>query len=638
MTREDENAVGALPVGDLPKLFISYKKNEKKQQSDNGLIYTRDLAARKLISLADCAVWHDEFLTPGGNYNWEIETAIKESDAVVLLLTSNVLESKYIWDVEMKLAKENGKMIIPIAFDFSKDGYGAVESRLSCMHIINWPGGDDDAAQTESEFNDALGRVLERLSSATGLTQEIGKIQPLIDAGVSLADISLRNWYLMGRAYLEGIYVEKDAAKGKALLDAVTNIGSTERDVVELRCLAANALFAYYYGLHCDKPEEYGFSECRDYAKLGVELGDAELTYRRGYMYRKGRGAGRDPEQAAELFERAAKLGSAKAMGALGVMVRNGDGTKKDPVRAFGLLSEAAERGIGEAMYNLACMYADGEGTEKNAALAEKWHIRAAELNGGYAMRKLGEKYEEEKDYASAYKWYHNSAKHGDGIAMRRLGDMNRKGLYVPKDSEKAYGWYYRSAAVGNFVAMRYLGIMFSSDPVIGVNPVKAEEYFARSVEIGGARAANSLGYMYLADEDVARDIGKAEYWYTISANKGNANALKALERIKAGKYAAPEQSDVMPSAQAADPVQNTEPEQKAIQPSAEKSTDSAHAENISVPRPVAADSKRTCVSAPTLSAKEAKELKKRLKAKQKEDKKAEKQAAKEAKKASKRK
>ena len=113
MTRADERAQDTLPLGNTPKVFISYKKDEKKQVTDEGLLYTRDLAAKRVVNLSDCAVWHDGLLTPGGDYNTEIRSAILECDAVVLLLTSNVLTSKYIWDIEIKLAKENNKIIIP---------------------------------------------------------------------------------------------------------------------------------------------------------------------------------------------------------------------------------------------------------------------------------------------------------------------------------------------------------------------------------------------------------------------------------------------------------------------------------------------------------------------------------------------
>ncbi len=533
MTRKDMNAAETHPVGDLPKIFISYKKHEKKQVTDEGLIYTRDLAARKIVSLCDCAVWHDGFLTAGGDYNNEIASAIKECDAVILLLTANVLDSNYIWKTEIRLAQENGKTIIPIAFDFPETGYSVVESRLGRnLHVINWPGGDEDSVHTESEFNESLARALELLSEATTLSQEITKIAPVLEGGYSLTDVSLHSLYLIGRACLDGIKVEKDIDKGRNLLDVIVRMDCMDSDVVALRCLAANALFSHYNELNIRNPEQCDYAPCREYAKIGVELGDGELTYRRGYMYRKGRGAGRDLAQAAQLFERAVQLGSVKAMCALGVMLRNGEGVPQDSAAAFELLNAAALQGSGEAMWNIAQMYETGEGTAPNEALAEEWHIKAAEINGGYSMRKLGEKYEKEANSAAAYKWYHNSALQGDGIAMRNLGDMYRRGNHVAKDMGKAFDWYYKSAAVGNFVAMRYLGLMFSGGLGVDADAKKAFEWFARSVELGGMRAAGSLGRMFYLGEDLPQDLSMAAYWYKIAAEKGSESAASALAQL----------------------------------------------------------------------------------------------------------
>lgn len=571
MTRDDERAQNPQPVGGIPKVFISYKKEEKKQVTDEGLLYTRDLAAKRIVNLSDCAVWHDGLLTPGGDYNTEIAAAIQECDAMVLLLTGNVLESKYIWDIEVRMALENNKEIIPVAFDFPKTKYGTVEEMLGNVHIISWPGGgDDDTPQREDrDFNDSLKRALDRLAVSSTLQQEINKIRQILNGESSLIHISFNNWYLMGRACLEGISVPKDEDKGIELLEAVANIGCTERDVVQLRCKALNTLFAHFIERYKDTEENSYLKRCRKYADLGAELGDAELTYRLGYMSQKGRGAGRDPEKAARIYEIAAQLGSAQAMSALGIMYREGEYVPKDSEKAFRLLSDAADRGDGEAMWNLAQMYDSGEGVERSEDMAEKWYVASAKVNGGYAMRKLGDFYKEDGDMASAFKWYYNSAQQGDGIAMRNLGHMYRRGTHVAMDYGKAFGWYYKAAAVGNFVAMRYLGLMFLRGMGVEKNEGKMQECFEKSVEFGGIRAANSLGRIYLEGEDLPCDASKAAYWYSIAAKMGNASAAKALEKLISDGVTVPERltpqkaAPVEVSAPAERPVQNAVPEEK---------------------------------------------------------------------------
>ncbi len=533
MTREDTGALSTVPLGDEAKIFISYKKHEKKQSTDEGLLYTRDLAARRIANLSSCAVWHDGLLSPGGDYNDEIRAAILESDAVILLLTANVLESEYIWATEIKLAQDSNKLIIPIAFDFPSSKYSVVESRLnSSVHIINWPGGDDDTPQSEPEFNDALTRILDRLAVSSSLTGEICKLRPVMESGQSLIYIAPYDWYLMGCAYLNGICTAKDVTKGIDLLESVAYFSVEGDDVNALRCKAANALFSYYYDRHKNDPDNCGLKECREYAELGTKLGDPELTYRRGCMYRTGRGAGRDPGKAAELFAAAAKLGSAKGQCALGVMYRSGDYVPKDSAKAFELFSRSAEQGVGDAMWNLAEMYSEGLGTERSEALAEQWYIKAASLNGGAAMRRLGDKYKEQKDMPDAFKWYYNAAQQGDSIAMRSLGDMYRKGQHVEQDHGKAYSWYYRSASLGNFVSMRRLGIMYNRGFGVDKNMAKCEEWFARSADFGGQRAMTSLGQLYYAGKYITGDIHKAIYWYGQAAALGSSEADKMLRKL----------------------------------------------------------------------------------------------------------
>ena len=620
MTRADERAQDTLPIGNTPKVFISYKKDEKKQVTDEGLLYTRDLAAKRVVNLSDCAVWHDGLLTPGGDYNTEIRSAILECDAVVLLLTSNVLTSKYIWDIEIKLAKENNKIIIPIAFDFPKHKYRYVEESIGNVHIISWPGGgDDDAAQRDdSEFNDALSRALDRLAVSSSLAGEINKIQEIINGRSSLTDISLNSWYLMGRACLEGINVQQDIERGVGLLNAVAHIENASEDVAALRCRAANALFAHYYELHRTNGDAEALKKCRKLADLGAELNDAELTYRLGYMFQKGRGAGRAPEKAAEIYARAAELGSAKAMCALGIMHRSGDYVPRDNAAAFRLLSAAAEKGDGEAMWNLAEMYDRGEGTVRNEALAEKWYVNSAKIHGGHAMRKLGDRYKEEGDHASAFKWYYNSAQQGDGIAMRDLGHMYRRGTHVERDYGRAFGWYYRAAAVGNFVAMRYLGLMYSVGLGVDADENRMQQWFEKSVDFGGLRAANSLGRMYYVGDDLPCDYSRAAYWYSRAAELGSEPAAKYVAELAAKGYPVP---DLSVRTQAA--VTN-EPAVKAEPPAVSQPV---------VSRPLPNTAPQPEPAAAPLSKKEAKAALKAQKALEKQMAKEAKAAAKEAKK-----
>jgi len=634
MTREDPRGKDTLPIGDRVKIFISYKKHEDRVVTDMGLCCVRDAASQRIVNLSPCAVWNDSLLTPSGDYNEEIRTAILECDAVVLLLTGNVLESQYIWNTEIGLAMSHNKPIIPIAFDFPSTKYSEVERRLGgSTHIINWPGGDDDTPQSEPEFNDALSRILDRLEVSTSLSQEINKIKPVMESGCSLIYISPYNWYLMGRAYIDGICTPKNTAKGIDLLNSVAYLSVENKDINELRCKAANALFSYYYGLYKSDPDTYGLKECRQYAKLGVELGDAELTYRRGVMYQTNRGAGRDVSKAAELFSAAADLGSAKAQCALGVMHRSGEGVPEDNARAAELFRLSANQGNGDAMWNLAEMYDGGLGVARDEALAEEWYKKAAQLNGGTAMRRLGDMYEKEKNMYAACKWYSLAAEHGDSIAMRNLGDMYRKGISPCEQNHgEAFGWYFKAAALGNFVAMRRLGIMCHRGFGMDVNIEESEKWFERSAEFGGIRAMTSLGQLYYNGKYINGDIDKAIGWYERAAALGSPEAIRMLEKLKQEVLMGLHKEKTEPIAQPAFDDEIVTAEQEIPAAAEEPAALPIDASAVQTAAPV-----QPAPSAP-MTPKERKAAQKAEKLAKKEAAKAAKLAAKEAKKASRRK
>ena len=62
----------------------------------------------------DVAIWYDEFLTPGENFNEIIGKELEKSDLISLLVTPNfVNEDKYVQKVENPEALRSGKSILP---------------------------------------------------------------------------------------------------------------------------------------------------------------------------------------------------------------------------------------------------------------------------------------------------------------------------------------------------------------------------------------------------------------------------------------------------------------------------------------------------------------------------------------------
>lgn len=93
----------------VANLFLSYRRKDREQ----AIKLMKTIHEDK--TLEDVGIWYDEFLTPGENYNNEIDVHLKEADAFILLVTPNTVEeNNYIIRIEYPNAKKLNKTIIPI--------------------------------------------------------------------------------------------------------------------------------------------------------------------------------------------------------------------------------------------------------------------------------------------------------------------------------------------------------------------------------------------------------------------------------------------------------------------------------------------------------------------------------------------
>ena len=89
-------------------IFLSYRKKDRKYAQElMKLIHSNPLCR-------DIAIWYDEFLTPGENFNDAIREALEKSDLFALTITPNLVnEINYILTTEYPMAKDMGKKILP---------------------------------------------------------------------------------------------------------------------------------------------------------------------------------------------------------------------------------------------------------------------------------------------------------------------------------------------------------------------------------------------------------------------------------------------------------------------------------------------------------------------------------------------
>lgn len=166
-------------------IFLSYRKKDRKYaQEIMRLIHENDFCR-------DIAIWYDEFLTPGENFNEAIVDAMKKSHLFVLAVTPSLLEqNNYVMDIEYPNAKSADMTIMPIE---------SVETDRAVLREYY----SEIPEPVRVEDTEALA---ERLRSVLG------------DIALRENDSDKRHKFFMGLAYLSGIDVEVNVDKAIQLL------------------------------------------------------------------------------------------------------------------------------------------------------------------------------------------------------------------------------------------------------------------------------------------------------------------------------------------------------------------------------------------------------------------------------------
>lgn len=90
-------------------IFLSYRKKDRKYAQEIMTLLHRNNFMR------DVAIWYDENLTPGRDFNDEILDIMKKSNIVSFVVTPNINEKdNYVLTVEYPAAVNNNKPILPI--------------------------------------------------------------------------------------------------------------------------------------------------------------------------------------------------------------------------------------------------------------------------------------------------------------------------------------------------------------------------------------------------------------------------------------------------------------------------------------------------------------------------------------------
>ena len=166
-------------------IFLSYRKKDRKYAQElMRLIHENDFCR-------DVAIWYDEFLTPGENFNDMIAAALDKSKLFALAVTPNLVnETNYIMTTEYPMAKDAGKTILPVEMS-------PTDKRALAENYKDIP--ENIKASDPKHLADALINALDNVVLRDN-------------------DTDPRHNFFIGLAYLSGIDVEKNPDRALSLI------------------------------------------------------------------------------------------------------------------------------------------------------------------------------------------------------------------------------------------------------------------------------------------------------------------------------------------------------------------------------------------------------------------------------------
>lgn len=176
-------------------VFLSYRKKDRKYAQELMRLIHKNEFCR------DIAIWYDEFLVPGENFNESIKTALDKSELFALVVTPNLVnEENYVMTTEYPMAKKADKRILPA-----------------------------ELLPTDTEI---LKTNFPQIPECTDPNDEKALAETLLKSLEHVAkmenDNDPQHNFFIGLAYLSGIDVEVDHERAVELITSSANAGLPE--------------------------------------------------------------------------------------------------------------------------------------------------------------------------------------------------------------------------------------------------------------------------------------------------------------------------------------------------------------------------------------------------------------------------
>ncbi len=224
------------------KIFISYK------HSDEAALPLCQKIAAYILERMDVAVWYDKQLTAGKEYDKEIEEAIKQSDALILLLTPSVLSSAYVMEREVPLAIQSQVAVLPVIAGISEAELPQVEAVVGRVHMPLWFFGARDEAPTFPADN--VKQLMDGLALCIANKDLLSQATLFYERGshtLSQRYLTPEDVFMKAYGCLFGVSGQEDKALGIKLMDSILSSYGTDEEFLALQEEVAVELLKHLY-------------------------------------------------------------------------------------------------------------------------------------------------------------------------------------------------------------------------------------------------------------------------------------------------------------------------------------------------------------------------------------------------------
>lgn len=248
MTRTDPNSGQmTLPEGKR-KVFISYR------HADEAELPLCEKLASYILGKLDVAIWYDHQLTAGEGYDKEIQKAIAQSDAFVLLLTPNILSSKYVLEQEIPLARKNQVSIIPVIAGLAEEDIPKIEAFIGRVHMPVWFfGKQNQVPEFQKDSREQFFNGLQISIANKDLVEQAKLFYERGSHNISLRHLTPEQVFVKAYGYLFGVGENTDKSIGIKLMESILNMYESDKEFAELQEQVACELIKHLYRV--DKPE-----------------------------------------------------------------------------------------------------------------------------------------------------------------------------------------------------------------------------------------------------------------------------------------------------------------------------------------------------------------------------------------------